>query len=88
MMGKTSDVQEVYYEHPGWLFVIIPVQDAYKQRDGYTEVPATYPLFAAYCKRCHKYATKRLAHKGNFILEEGSINLPKYGCVGPEIGEL
>jgi hypothetical protein len=76
---------EVFWEHPNWLFVIIPVQMGYRlnSHTGVTDIPKTFPLLAAYCKRCGSYFTQPLAYN-QLGYREGREPLPKYGCVGPE----
>jgi len=85
-MAEVADTVEVLWEHPvPWLFVIIPVQNRHMQGGSTSkDVPETFPLFAAFCKRCNTYYTQPLAFN-NFGARNGHVDLPKYGCAGPEV---
>jgi hypothetical protein len=72
-MSEEPVKTEIYWEHPRWLHVIIPIG---KSSD---------PIFIAYCPTCSTYVSQYVRTPNGFDnTREGKINLPQYGCVGPE----
>ena len=66
-----------------WIYVIIPVQRAHET--GHQVVPATFPLFCAFCKVCRTYFTESVSFvNGAYGSTLSSSSLPKYGCVLPD----
>jgi hypothetical protein len=76
---------EVLWQHPNWLFVIIPVQEERWDMGSYMHTP-NFPLFSAFCKRCNTYYTFPLDFT-KYDSRIGKIPLPKYGCVGPDAND-
>jgi hypothetical protein len=73
---------EVHWQHPNWLFVIIPVQEERWDMGSYAHTP-NFPLFSAFCKRCNTYFTYPLSYV-KYGQSIGKVPLPMYGCVGPD----
>lgn len=69
-----------------WIYVIIPVQDSYNADTHRVSniVPATFPLFCAFCKVCRNYFTERMTFNSNFRATIEPSSLPRYGCVPPD----
>ena len=69
-----------------WIYVIIPVQERYRSdnQSANNYIPATFPLFCAFCKVCRNYFTERMTFKPNFGAEMELSSLPRYGCEPPD----
>jgi hypothetical protein len=65
---------EIYYEHPRWLHVVIPYGTGNE------------PLLVAVCPTCFTYVSQRISVADWRIQKTytGQIELPQYGCKGPE----